>query len=88
MRWTFGGLIGLILLAAGGCTNTQLRISTLNQGSTLADIQYQMVLRNLATFADNPSAMPWHISITGGRPRSPTPGRLTPPLSDTSPRSS
>ncbi len=66
MRWTFGGLIGLVLLAAGGCTDTQLRISTINQGATLADIQYQMVLRNLATFADNPSAMPWHISITAG----------------------
>ena len=55
-----------VLLTCGGCTNTQLRISTLNQGATLADIQYQMILRNLACFAANPSAIPWHMSITTG----------------------
>ena len=32
-----------VLLTCGGCTNTQLRISTLDQGATLADIQYQMI---------------------------------------------
>jgi hypothetical protein len=66
MKWTFGGLIVVLLMSTAGCTNTQLRISTINQGSTLADIQYQMVLRNLASFASNPSAIPWHMSITGG----------------------
>jgi hypothetical protein len=55
-----------VLLTAGGCTNAQLRISTLNQGATLADIQYQMVLRNLACFTANPWAIPWHMSITAG----------------------
>jgi hypothetical protein len=43
-----------------------LRTTTVNQGSTLADIQYQMVLRNLATFAENPWAVPWHLSVTVG----------------------
>ena len=66
MKRRLFGLIVCVLLSAGGCTNTQLRISTLNQGSTLADIQYQMVLRNLATFAANPSTIPWHMSITTG----------------------
>jgi hypothetical protein len=61
-RWFTLGVI----LMAGGCTNAQLRISTLNQGATLADIQYQMVLRNLACFTANPSAIPWHVSITAG----------------------
>jgi hypothetical protein len=37
-----------------------------NQGSTLSDIQYQMVLRNLANFAVDPSAIPWHLAITAG----------------------
>jgi hypothetical protein len=66
MKCAYGRLIVIVLLTAGGCTNTQLRISTVNQGATLADIQYQMVLRNLATFADNPSAIPWHNSVTTG----------------------
>ena len=66
MKCTFGGFLVFVLLTVAGCTNTQLRISTVNQGATLADIQYQMVLRNLATFAENPSAIPWHISITSG----------------------
>jgi hypothetical protein len=66
MRRAFGILIPLVLLASEGCTSAQLRTTTLNQGSTLSDIQYQMVLRNLATFAENPSAVPWHLSITLG----------------------
>jgi hypothetical protein len=66
MKRTFGGVVVFVLLTIAGCTDTQLPISTINQGATLADIQYQMVLRNLATFADNPSAIPWHISITSG----------------------
>ena len=44
-------LIVLVLLASEGCTSAQLRTTTLNQGSTLVDIQYQMILRNLATTA-------------------------------------
>jgi hypothetical protein len=66
MRRAYGLLILLALLASEGCTAAQLRITTLNQGSTLSDIQYQMVLRNLGTFAENPSAVPWHVSITLG----------------------
>jgi len=66
MRRTFRGLIAFTLMGISGCTNTQLRITTLNQGSTLADLQYLMIMRNLATFAENPSAIPWHMSITTG----------------------
>ena len=32
----------------------------------MADFQYQMILRNLASFAANPSAIPWHMSIMSG----------------------
>jgi hypothetical protein len=66
MRRAFGGFLVVGFLCLAGCTNTQLRITTLNQGATLADLQYQMILRNLATFAANPSAIPWHLSITTG----------------------
>jgi hypothetical protein len=66
MRRASGIFTLLVLLLGQGCTSAQLRITTLNQGSTLSDIQYQMVLRNLATFAENPSAVPWHLSITVG----------------------
>jgi hypothetical protein len=66
MKRTLLTLNLLILIGAAGCTNTQLRKSTLDQGSTLAETQYQMILRNLASFAANPSAIPWHLSIVSG----------------------
>ena len=64
MRSRFGVLIGLVAFSSIGCTAKQLRTTTLNQGATLVDLQYQMVLRNLAAFAENSSAIPWHMSIT------------------------
>src|SRR5262249_25757551 len=48
MRGCIGQLIALVALSSFGCTDTQLRITTINQGATLAELQYQMVLRNLA----------------------------------------
>jgi hypothetical protein len=66
MRRAFGGLMAIALLSVDGCADTQLRVSTLNQGSVLTDTQYQMILRNLASFAENPWSIPWHISITAG----------------------
>ena len=62
---------GLILLLAAapfasGCAGEQLRHTTANQAGTLTELQYQMVLENLATFAENPGAMPWHVNLTGG----------------------
>ncbi len=65
MRFLFGGLVILALtLISTGCTDAQLRITTLNQHATLTDLHYQMVLRNLAVFANNPDVIPWHTSIT------------------------
>jgi len=66
MKRAFGGFVISVLLTVTGCASAQLRISTINQAATLSDIQYQMVLRNLAAFAANPSTLPWHISITAG----------------------
>jgi hypothetical protein len=49
-----------------GCTTGRLRQRTINQGSTLPELQYQQVLDNLAQFATNPSALPWHVNLKEG----------------------
>jgi hypothetical protein len=63
-------LCSFVLLAVlpigSGCMSEQLRQTTVHQASTLTDLQYHMVLENLAMFAANPGAMPWHVNLTGG----------------------
>src|SRR4051794_37512645 len=54
------------LTCATGCTTGRLRQRTINQGSTLPELQYQQVLDNLARFATNPSALPWHVNLREG----------------------
>lgn len=49
-----------------GCTTGRLRQRTINQGSSLPEMQYQQVLGNLALFATNPSALPWHVNLREG----------------------
>lgn len=49
-----------------GCTNTQLRHNTVIQASTLTDLQHQQVLNNLAAFACNPDAIPFHVTVHDG----------------------
>ena len=56
----------LLLAVGAGCTDTQLRHSTVRQSRTLTDIQQRMVIENLADMAANPGAMPWHASVSGG----------------------
>ncbi len=60
--------IGLALALAGstGCTSVRLGQRTMRQASTLPDLQYQQVLDNLALFATNPSALPWHVNLREG----------------------
>ncbi|HEX4132543.1 MAG TPA: hypothetical protein VHZ24_21100 [Pirellulales bacterium] len=61
------GIIAVVgLLATGGCTANRLRQRTINQGATLSELQYEQVLSNLATFADNPFALPWHVTLREG----------------------
>jgi len=58
-----------ILLAAlgiSGCTSYQLQRNTLAQGRTWTEIQYEMVLDNVAMFRQAPGSLPWHITITQG----------------------
>ena len=57
-------IIGLACVT--GCTTGRLRQRTINQGSTLPELQYQQVLDNLAQFATNPSALPWHVNLREG----------------------
>ena len=57
-------IVGLAFVA--GCTTGRLRQRTINQGSTLPELQYQQVLDNLAQFATNPSALPWHVNLREG----------------------
>jgi len=57
-------LLGLV--CQSGCATARLRQRTINQGSTLTELQYQQVLGNLALFADNPSALPWHVNLREG----------------------
>lgn len=66
----------VIALAAAilcGCTNTALQRSTIAVGSSVTELQYQIVLGNLAMFrARHPAAesapdiLPWHVKITQG----------------------
>ena len=54
------------LACSTGCTSGRLRQRTINQGSTLPELQYQQVLDNLAQFATNPAALPWHVNLREG----------------------
>lgn len=64
MRLSILALAALALSA--GCTTDRLRQRTINQGATLPELQYQQVLDNLALFAGNPAALPWHINLREG----------------------
>ena len=57
-------VVGLACLT--GCTSGRLRQRLINQGATLPELQYQQVLDNLALFAANPAALPWHINLREG----------------------
>jgi hypothetical protein len=59
-------VLALTLVGLPGCTSARLRQRTTNQGSTLPELQYQQVLDNLALFASNPSALPWHVNLREG----------------------
>jgi hypothetical protein len=77
-----------VLLA--GCATTQLATTTLAQGDTVSDIEYRMVLANLAMFRTYrpatlaASPLPWQLKITQGSAEvadsiNPTVGATYPP---------
>lgn len=56
----------LVCICFTGCTSVQLRRSTLAQGRTLTDLEYTMVLDNIAMQRQLPGALPWHLKVTQG----------------------
>jgi hypothetical protein len=58
--------VALVLAGSAGCTSVRLGQRTIHQASTLPELQYQQVLDNLAQFAANPSALPWHVKFSPG----------------------
>jgi len=64
MRLRILALVALVSLA--GCASDRLRQRTINHGAALPELQYQQVLNNLALFAANPAALPWHINLREG----------------------
>lgn len=56
----------LVACSLSGCAADRLRQRMINQGSTLPELQHQQVLDNLALFAVNPDALPWHVNIREG----------------------
>ncbi len=56
----------LLAMGIAGCTHLALERRTVSQASTLSDLQYQQVLDNLAMFAYNPDALPWHLKLKDG----------------------
>lgn len=44
----------------------QLKKSTLAVGSTFTDLEYRMVLDNVALQRERPGALPWHLKLTQG----------------------
>lgn len=60
-------LPSLFLAAAlTGCTHVALRNNTVETTDTLADLQYQQVLDNLARFQDDPDTVPSFAVVTAG----------------------
>jgi hypothetical protein len=59
-------IVALAISMLPGCTAARLRQRTVNQASTLPELQYQQVLNNLALFATNPAALPWHVNLREG----------------------
>ncbi len=70
-------LTALAVIACAGCTSDRLRRSTINQATTLTELQFQQVLNNLATFCDNPKTMPWHVNLRDGSAQVADVGSLT-----------
>lgn len=60
-------VVGIIsAMSFSGCTSLQLKQSTLAQGQTLTDLEYTMVLDNVAMIRQMPDALPWHLKLTQG----------------------
>lgn len=63
-------LIVMVVLSVSiiltGCTHVQLRRITLNQETTLTDLQFKQVMDNLAMFVHNPATLPYFALSSSG----------------------
>jgi hypothetical protein len=78
----------LISLLMSGCATTQLTSTSLNQGSTVTEFEYRMILDNLAMFRKDKDGLPWHLQLTSGTTQvddsvSPSASFVWPPTSRT-----
>ena len=55
------------LLIVTGCQSISLRNHTERQARTLADLQYDQVLDNIAMFSENPSSLPFFSAAAQGQ---------------------
>lgn len=53
-------------LFLAGCTSDQLKQSSVDENNQLTDLEYHMVLNNLAMFVAAPNSVPWHLILTQG----------------------
>ena len=51
---------------SSGCTHTALRDNTLAMSETLTELQYRIVLNNLAMLVSRPGSLPWHTKFDEG----------------------
>ncbi|HSI62602.1 MAG TPA: hypothetical protein VLE43_05770, partial [Candidatus Saccharimonadia bacterium] len=73
-------LFFVILTAAlSGCATSVHNRSTLAQAATMTDLQYGMVLDNIAMLRKYPGSLPWHTSYSSGAVT--TQRKITPSLS-------
>lgn len=59
-------IASLALASMLGCTHTALRDDTLQMGGTLTELQYRIVLENLAMLTESPATIPWHVKFDEG----------------------
>ena len=65
-RIVFLSLLGILVSSQIGCQSIQLENHTLRQAKTLTDLQYKMVLDNLAMIDQNPAALPYFSAAGTG----------------------
>jgi len=59
-------LLAIIAILLGGCSSVQLNRDTLELASSTDHLLTEQVLKNLATFIDNPASLPAHVTVTSG----------------------
>jgi len=60
-------MLGFLLISLTlGCTHVSLRDNTVKTTATLADLNYQQVLNNLAVFVANPAVLPSFALVNAG----------------------